>query len=344
MTKRTVLSILSVALLSICGCTGSNQAGPEPTVAVAAPKSLTLSDLRKKAVDNTAAIRTLESLQNLAAEHVSNKTLLQLPDYLDNPPAPAPIEHNIELNLLEFAIAYNYLMTIRTDSDLQTYHLGRTAQLVRYEVAVLFAKISAGKLVPALNDQDYYLELKVLTGISQAELESINFDCKLEPFAITQSMISLQQSAMKNREESKIVLPQKFVDDFHVFFRNSRSTGFLLTEQMLRLPKKLVIKDVANGDFYTNMTIAAAISLEVEIDLQYLDQACQQYLTFKRQLANEPNNAKIRENLIRQQLNWQIAYFRLLCDLNCDALPAAAIAQPDLLTDEDQKKWFELLH
>jgi len=236
------------------------------------------------------------------------------------------------------------LMTIRTDSDLQTYHQGRITQLIRYEVAVLFAKISAGKIIPQLNDQDYYLELKVLTGISQAQLESIDFDCPPEPFAITQSILFLQQTAMKNREESKIVLPQKFVDDFHVFFRNSPSTVFLLTEQMLRLPKKLVIKDVANGDFYTNLTIAAAISLEVEIDLQYLDQACQQYMTLKRQLANEPANDKIHEALIRQKLNWQIAYYRLLCDLNCDELPAAGIAQPDLLTDDDQKSWIELLH
>lgn len=342
MTKWVVFCFLSIALLSPCGCTGPEPVGTGPAAAAPA-KSLTLSDLQKSAVDNTAAIRTLESLQNLAAEHVSNKTLLQLPGYLDNPPAPAPIERNLELNLLEFAIAYNYLMTVRTDSDLQTYHQGRIAQLVRYEVAVLFAKISAGKLVPALNDQDYYLELKVLTGISQAELESIDFKCQPEPFAITRSMIALQQTAMKSREESKIVLPQKFIDDFHVFYRNSPATGFLLTEQMLRLPKKLVIKDVPNADFYTNMTIAAAISLEVEIDLQYLDQACQQYLTLKRQLANEPDNAKIRENLIRQELNWQIAYFRLLCDLNCDALPDTNIAQPDLLTGEDQKKWFELL-
>ncbi len=343
MTKQAVFCFLSIALLSLCGCTRTEPVGSKPPAA-AITKSLTLSDLQKSAVNNTAAIRTLESLQNLAAEHVSNKTLLQLPGYLDNPPAPAPIERNLELNLLEFAIAYNYLMTIRTDNDLQTYHEGRTAELIRYEVAVLFAKISAGKLVPALNDQDYYLELKVLTGISQTELESIDFVCRLEPFAITRSTISLQQAAMKNRKESKIVLPQKFIDDFHVFYRNSMATGFLLTEQMLRLPKKLVIKDVSNGDFYTNMTIAAAICLEVEIDLQYLDQACQQYLSLKRQLANEPDNAKIRENLIRQQLNWQIAYFRLLCDLNCDALSSAAIAQPDLLTDEDQKKWFELLH
>jgi len=343
MISKTVLISFAIALISLCGCTVTDDTATVPPAA-ARLKAPTLSDLQQNAVDNTAAIRTLESLQNLAAEHVSNKTLLQLPGYLDNPPAPAPIEHNIELNLLEFAIAYNYLMTIRTDSDLQTYHQGRISQLIRYETAVLFAKISAGRLVPQLNDQDYYLELKVLTGISQTQLESIDFNCPLEPFAITQSTLLLQQAAMKNREESKIVLPQKFIDDFHVLFRNSPATSFLLSEQMLRLPKKLVIKDVANGDFYTNLTIATAISLEIEIDLQYLDQACQQYLTLKRQLANDPANAKISEMLVRQKLNWQIAYFRLLCDLNCDELPAANIAQPDLLTEDNQKKWFELLH
>ena len=229
-------AVLPALLLSLCtGCTTYVTQMPEPANSPAAspaeketsaqqPATTTpppteekqyyrLEDLFSAARRNMLEIQTIESLQELAGEHVGNARLLQIPGLIDEWRTTVQnfdADRDPRLRLLDDAIAYNDLITIPSGVDMVEHRRIRAGELLRYRVAALASRLVAArerlKLAPddaeRRRAEELALELRILTGLPADEIAEFNKNALADPVAPPSNPDFLYTVASERRSET----------------------------------------------------------------------------------------------------------------------------------------------
>ena len=125
--------------------TTENRTEPEETE----PEDpLPLREMLAAARRNMLEIQTIESLQELAGEHVGNARLLQIPGFIDEQRTSVrsyEADRDPRLKLLDDAIAYNDLLSLPAGVDMTEHRRKRAGELLDYQIAALASRLAASR-------------------------------------------------------------------------------------------------------------------------------------------------------------------------------------------------------
>ena len=321
----------SMILLLAGGCFSvAPDAAPSGTAAEEEAFGLRRAQLAARA--NFLEIHTVESLQELAGEHVDNQLLLRLPEAVAEARAgriPDNPEHDSRLTFLDAAIAYCHLLAPGEDADLAERRKPRSEELLDCAVALLWCKLAAVTAeidtigpTPERNQraEELKMELRLYTGLSAGELARFDFSSLACPEPLSEELIALQKRAVRQRSESR---GARFGAGLwrrcERFFGHDRAMPFLLAEGLLRLPRRISERSIADPGFRAEETarLASALGVAAEIDLLYghLTRAYEVWrlAKLKQELRPEGEEEFLAE--LSARLSWRIAHYRMTADL-----------------------------
>ena len=331
--------LLALLWLLLSGCTTSSLT---ETRSVATPENVSsenssnnLHNLQRAARENFLEIQAVESLQQLAGEHVDNQLLLRLPEAVAaarEERFPASSEHDNRAQILDAAIAYNYLLTQERNAELLELRIPRDAELLDCTIATLWSKLAAVNeeiellgLTPERKQraEELKLELRVYTGLRENELRSFTFDSLPEPARLHRDLAELQKRAVRQRSESHGARYSPQLNaKCKLFFEYDRATPLFVAEGLLRLPRRLEERSIADAEFraepIARLGSAVGAATEIEIDLANLERSYELWRLAKLKRELHPDNPEEQSAEIAARLNWRIAYFRLLADMGTD--------------------------
>ena len=334
----TALLCIPVLLLNGCAVFPSRETQPAtpPTEDRRTENSPDgLRELQRAARKNFQEIQAVESLQLLANEHVDNQLLLRLPEAVtaarEERFNTSP-ELDSRLTLLDAAIAYNHLLTQERNAELLEIRMPRAAELLDYTIATLWSKLAAVSeeiellgLTPERKQraEELKLELRVYTGLNEEKLQTFTFDSLPEPGQLHRELAELQKRAVRQRSESAGARYSPQLNaKCKLFFEYDRATPLFVAEGLLRLPRRLEERSIADPEFRSEpvarLASALGVATEIEIDLANLERSYELWRLAKLKRELHPDNPEEQSAEIAARLNWRIAYFRLLADLGTD--------------------------
>ncbi len=347
----------ALALLFGAGCTVYVTAEPEPAAPPAAApppvrqpappqpaeekQDYRLEDLFAAARRNMLEIKTIESLQELAGEHVGNDRLLQIPGRIDEwrtTERRFDADRDPRLKLLDDAIAYNDLLSLPPGADMVEHRRKRVAELLRYQVAALASRLVAArerlKLLPDAGEkrreEALALELRILTGLPAEEIGALGSDALADPAAPPENPDVLCTTASERRSETAgIRLAPRTVHDLRRLYRDDAAAEAMLAEALYRLPRRLAghsLKEKEGFALYAvHLANALGCAFEVALDCRHLTAAWNRVRHAKRKVELQPGDRERALELIDATLAWRLAWYRLLTDL---ALPLTGKLPP----------------
>lgn len=318
--------------------TTENRTEPEETE----PEDpLPLREMLAAARRNMLEIQTIESLQELAGEHVGNARLLQIPGFIDEQRISVrsyEADRDPRLKLLDDAIAYNDLLSLPAGVDMTEHRRKRAGELLDYQIAALASRLAASrarlKLAPEeeerRREEKLALELRVLTGLSAEEIAEFSGASLATPAAPPEQADPLYITASERRSESAgFRLAPSTVRALRRLYRDDDAAEAMLAEALYRLPRRLAGHSLQETEGYAMYAIHLANALgaafEIDLDLKHLRDAWKQvrHAGLKQEL--HPGEKKSALELIDATLAWRLAWYRLLTDL---ALPPAGKLPP----------------
>ncbi len=347
-------AVLPALLLSLCtGCTTYVTQMPEPANSPAAspaeketsaqqPATTTpppteekqyyrLEDLFSAARRNMLEIQTIESLQELAGEHVGNARLLQIPGLIDEWRTTVQnfdADRDPRLRLLDDAIAYNDLITIPSGVDMVEHRRIRAGELLRYRVAALASRLVAArerlKLVPddaeRRRAEELALELRILTGLPADEIAEFNKNALADPVAPPSNPDFLYTVASERRSETAgFRLSAATVHRLRSRYGDDAAAEAMLAEALYRLPRRLAGHSLQEKDGFAMYAVHQANALgcafEVDLDRRHLAAAWNRVHHAKLKLELHPGDREAALELVDATLSWRLAWYRLLTDL-----------------------------
>ena len=318
------------------------QAAPPPAPAEPVPPRETaapadekqyyrLEDLFSAARRNMLEIQTIESLQELAGEHVGNDRLLQIPGLIDEWRTTVrhyDADRDPRLKLLDDAIAYNDLIALPPGADMVEHRRKRAAELLRYQVAALASRLVAArerlKLVPddeeKRREEELALELRILTGLPAEEIGEFNGSALADPAAPPENPDFLYTAASERRSETAGVrLAPQSVHTLRRLYRDDAAAEAILAEALYRLPRRLAGHSLQEKEGFAMYTVHLANALgcafEIDLDCRHLSAAWKRVRHAKLKLELHPGDRKTALELIDATLAWRLAWYRLLTDL-----------------------------
>lgn len=300
-----------------------------------------LEDLFAAARRNMLEIKTIESLQELAGEHVGNDRLLQIPGLIDEWRTTVrkfDTDRDPRLKLLDDAIAYNDLISLPPGADMVEHRRERAAELLRYQVAALASRLVAARerlqLLPDAEEkrreEELALELRILTGLPAEEIGELSGSALADPAAPPENPDFLYTTASERRSETAgIRLAPRTVHDLRRLYRDDAAAEAMLAEALYRLPRRLAghsLKEKEGFALYTvHLANALGCAFEVALDCRHLTAAWKRVRHAKLKLELHPGDRKTSLELIDATLAWRLAWYRLLTDL---ALPLTGKLPP----------------
>ena len=325
-------AVLPALLLSLCtGCTTYVTQMPEPANSPAAspaeketsaqqPTTTTpppteekqyyrLEDLFSAARRNMLEIQTIESLQELAGEHVGNARLLQIPGLIDE---WRPTVQNFDadrdprLRLLDDAIAYNDLITIPA----------LASRLVAARERLKLAPDDAERR----RAEELALELRILTGLPADEIAEFNKNALADPVAPPSNPDFLYTVASERRSETAgFRLSAATVHRLRSRYGDDAAAEAMLAEALYRLPRRLAGHSLQEKDGFAMYAVHQANALgcafEVDLDRRHLAAAWNRVQHAKLKLELHPGDREAALELVDATLSWRLAWYRLLTDL-----------------------------
>lgn len=318
---------------------------PEPEVEVEPPPPravFPLAQALREARYNLLEIQTVESLQELAGEHVENRKLLLLPDIISSLRSTLAQywpDGDPRLRYLDDAIAYNYLLSLPDNADMARARNSRAGQLLDYSQLALWSRLAAVREAIELEDEarlpdlrreenSLLMELRLATGLPTAELEKIDFSTLAEVRPVAAEPAALQRYAAMNRSESAgTSFSASFPELVRKLYRFDRAAELLLAESLFRLPRKLDglrLNDPA-ADLRGIAALACAVgaAFEVELDWRSLNRAYDEYRLHSLAAEVDPANRTARIKANEARLAWRLAWYRLLTDLGVPDITGA---------------------
>ncbi len=354
-------SLIGFWLFLLAGCSLAPQPEPE---AVKAKNELISNSNSKISLElalrdaryHLLEVQTIESLQDLASEHIENRKLLHLPDLISSLRSSTTqyrIDNDPRLHYLDEAISYNFLLSLPKDSDLAKEHATRTAQLIDYAQLVLWARLVAVREILSIEGQpkpselqreedSILIELHNSTGMSKLDLKQMAPPDLAEVHPVTADCIALQQYAAMNRPESAgTSFSVSFPGMARKLCQFDRTSELKLAEALFRFPRKinsLRLKDPSvNLLGIASLASAVGVAFEVELDWNELNHAYDEYRlhSVATELNPQDHTALIKQSDAR--LAWRLAWYRLLIDLGVPD-PIAGLPENLPITSEDEKR------
>ena len=318
-------------LLAGCGQLPSSASPHKETPAAAA---IGLGEALRLTRTEQLDADTVESLGQIAGEHIHNLTLLRLSGIAGELRSGETFPPETLLDLLDGAIAYNQLLSAPPGSDLEEERRPRVAQLLACAEAANWAKLAAvrekialagGGGSPELRQQeaDLLLELRVSTGLSRDGIALFDFATLAEPRLLACDLAGLQRRAARVRSESKLAgLPADLPGKVRALPGMAGAEIPRLAELLYRLPRCLAELQLASPN-RDNRELAAlgsavGIACEVEFSLNRLRAAWDRYDLACRKAELDPRSGECALALIDARRDWRLAYYRLLTDLGAD--------------------------
>lgn len=321
------------AQISSIGGTGS-AAGQASTPL---PETFTLAQALQKARANLQETQTVDSLQDLAGEHVENRKLLLLPDLISSLPANLTLyrpDNDPRLRYLDEAIGYNYLLNLPNHTDLVKARTPRIGQLLDFAQMALWAQLAAvrealkvaesSQLARLQTEENAILmELRLALGMSNAELEKVDYSSLAQVRPVTAKLTDLQNYAIGQRSESSgAPFSTGCLAKVHQLYGDRGAVELRLAESLFRLPRRLEIlrlnEEKVNSAKIASLANAIGVALEIELDWQRLNQYFTEYQAIES--GNNSSNRAESLKLIQARLAWQLAWYRLLTDLGVPIL------------------------
>lgn len=290
-----------------------------------------LEDLFAAARRNMLEIQTIESLQELAGEHVGNARLLQIPGLIDEWRTTVrnfDIDRDPRLKLLDDAIAYNDLLTLPPETDMVEHRRIRAGELLRYRVAALASRLVAARerLGIAPDDaekrraEELALELRILTGLPAEEIDELDSRALADPVAPPEKPELLYSAASERRSETAgFRLPARAVHTLRRLYRDDAAAEAMLAEALYRLPRRLAGHSMQEKEGFAMYTVHLANALgcafEVDLDRRHLAAAWNRVHHAKLKLELHPGDREAALELVDATLSWRLAWYRLLTDL-----------------------------
>ena len=317
---------------------------PGPEVELPPPPRMVfpLAQALREARYNLLEIQTVESLQELAGEHVENRKLLLLPDIISSlrsTPAQYWPDGDPRLRYLDDAIAYNYLLSLPDNADMARARNIRAGQLLDYSQLALWSRLAAVREAIGLEDEarlpdlrreenSLLMELRLATGLPTAELEKIDFSTLAEVRPVAAEPAALQRYAAMNRSESAgTSFSASFPELVRKLYRFDRAAELLLAESLFRLPRKLdglrLNDPAADLRGVAALACAAGAAFEVELDWRSLNRAYDEYRLHSLAAEVDPANRSARLKANEARLAWRLAWYRLLTDLGVPDITGA---------------------
>lgn len=309
----------------------------------------TLRDLLSAARRNMLEIQTIESLQELAGEHVGNARLLQIPGFIDELRTTVrkyETDRDPRLKLLDDAIAYNDLLHLPAGVDMAGHRRRRAGELLDYQVAALASRFAAArdrfKLAPddatRRKLENLALELRVLTGLYAEEIDEFNPASLATPFAPPETADTLYVIASERRSETAgLPITAESVHALRRRYRDDAAAEAMLADALYRLPRRLAGHSLREQAGYAMHTVHLANALgtafEADLDHRTLSAAWKRVRHARLKLELHPGDRKSRFELIDATLAWRLAWYRLLTDLAAPLTgklpaPSASAAKP----------------
>ena len=347
-------AVLPALLLSLCtGCTTYVTQMPEPANSHAAspaeketsaqqPATTTpppteekqyyrLEDLFSAARRNMLEIQTIESLQELAGEHVGNARLLQIPGLIDEWRTTVQnfaADRDPRLRLLDDAIAYNDLITIPSGVDMVEHRRIRAGELLPYRAPARASRMVAArerlKLAPddaeRRRAEELALELRILTGLPADEIAEFNKNALADPVAPPSNPDFLYTVASERRSETAgFRLSAATVHRLRSRYGDDAAAEAMLAAAVFRLPRRLAGHSLQEKDGFAMYAVHQANALgcafEVDLDRRHLAAAWNRVQHAKLKLELHPGDREAALELVDATLSWRLAWYRLLTDL-----------------------------
>lgn len=303
---------------------------------------LPLREMLAAARRNMLEIQTIESLQELAGEHVGNARLLQIPGFIDEQRTSVrsyEADRDPRLKLLDDAIAYNDLLSLSAGSDMAEHRRKRAGELLDYQIAALASRLAAirarQKLSPEeegkRREEELALELRVLTGLSSEEINEFSGTSLATPAAPPEQADPLYITASERRSESAgFRLAPSTVHALRRLYRDDAAAEAMLAEALYRLPRRLAGHSLQETKGYAMYAIHLANALgaafEIDLDLKHLRDAWKRIRHARLRQELHPGERKSALELIDATLAWRLAWYRLLTDLAVS--PAGELPPP----------------
>lgn len=344
-------------LLLLAGCASTAPTTPAaPPAATSASAKITLAETQRRAKTEQLPAETVESLGQIAGEHLHNLTLLQLPGIADEQRSGSALPPERLLDLLDGAIAYNQLLSAPPGSDLEEERRPRIAQLLALENAANWTKLAAvrekiaflgGGGTPELRQEegDLLLELRIATGLSRDGIAQFDYATLAGPQLLACELSDLQRRAVRMRSESALAgFPAELPGKVRMLPGMEGAELPRLAELLYRLPRHLAERQLAepNRDLRTLAQLGSAtgVAFEVEFSLTRLRAAWDRCDLARQKAELNPGSVECNLALIDARRDWRLAWYRLLTDLGADpALPFKETAEdakelPPQLADE----------
>lgn len=321
------------AQISSLGETGT----PAGQASTHLPETFTLAQALQKARANLQETQTVDSLQDLAGEHVENRKLLLLPDLISSLPANLTLyrpDNDPRLRYLDEAIGYNYLLNLPNHTDLVKARTPRIGQLLDFAQMALWTRLAAvreelkveesSQLARLQTEENAILmELRLALGMSNAELEKVDYSSLAQVRPVTAKLTDLQNYAIGQRSESSgAPFSTGCLAKVHQLYGDRGAVELRLAESLFRLPRRLEIlrlnEEKVNSAKIASLANAIGVALEIELDWQRLNQYFTEYQAIES--GNNSSNRAESLKLIQARLAWQLAWYRLLTDLGVPIL------------------------
>ncbi len=339
MEKRFRTAGIVLPLLLLAGCVSTTPVAPSeaaspPPATTSASAEITLAETLRRVKAEQLDAETVESLGQIAGEHLHNLTLLRLPGIAEDQRSGTELPPERLLDLLDGAIAYNQLLSAPPGSDLEEERRPRIAQLLAWENTANWTKLAAVREKIALlggggtpeqrqEEGDLLLELRIATGLSRDGIAQFDYATLAEPRLLACELSELQRRAVRVRFESALAgFPAELPGKIRELPGMKGAEIPRLAELLYRLPRHLAELQLAepNRDLrkLAQLGSAAGIAFEVEFSLTRLRAAWERYDLARRKAELNPGSVECSLALIDARRDWRLAYYRLLTDLGAD--------------------------
>jgi len=329
-------ALLPLLLLTGCVSTPPVLPSPEktPNQETTASAKITLTEALRRARTEQLDADTVESLGQIAGEHLHNLTLLRLPGIAEEQRSGSELPPERLLDLLDGAIAYNQLLSAPPGSDLEEERRPRIAQLLAWENTANWTKLAAvrekitllgggGTLEQRQEEGNLLLELRIATGLSRDGLALFDYATLAEPRLLACELSGLQRRAVRVRSESALAgFPAELPGKVRALPGMKGAEMPRLAELLYRLPRHLAELQLAepNRDLrkLAQLGSATGVAFEVDFSLTRLRAAWEQYDLARQKAELNPGSVECGLALIDARRDWRLAYYRLLTDLGAD--------------------------